>query len=520
MKCPKCQAEINNNARFCTKCGCNLAVEMAKVKSPEPVATVSCTKCGAAIKPGAKFCVKCGQAISSASDQGQGDKTLFLYNDAANNGSDRTVVIDNGNTPQGNQVQGVAPVFDDIVPPDNINKKDNSKKDKGTKEKNRKQKEPKATNGHQGGEKAGKGLVIAAVVLLVLVVLSGAACYMVWNGTLSLPAIAGWITVDKDKDSEEESSSIETESEDIPGSDAADVDAEGLFAEADALLAEGKNQITIDAEILDGMANIRSAMDQFADKAQEAGDIGLAADRIADAYASYVTAVTKRRDMMVAQGLSGAIYNQVISEIKDAETLAEEMTEKGYEMDTASLKAVKDAFNTSYTEQIIKEFDDFTNRATWSRTEAWNLMSGVEGVFDHEDLDNPLRLRYAYALSWWIQKQIESDLENGTTTEKAAAIRIAGSIEQMDYNPMMLAYYITYMEESGEDCTQVLEAYTDIVRQIGETQGIWIGEDIDIERFWYFNDFGEYSVDDRNGVTPENRQWIRDRMRSVEFISG
>ena len=267
MKCPKCQAEINNNARFCTKCGCNLAVEVAKVKSPEPVSTVSCTKCGAVLKPGAKFCVKCGQAVSFAADQGQDDKTVFLYNDVADSGSDRTVVVDNGNTTQGNQVQGETSVLNDIVPPNNIDQNDKSKKSRGTNGKNKNQK-----NG-----KAGIGLAIAAVVLLILVVISGAACFLVWNGTLSLPAIANRSTVDKDKDSEEESSGIETESEDISESVVVYVDAAEFFAEADALLARGKNQITINAEVLDGMENIHSAIDQYADMAQEAGDIDLAA---------------------------------------------------------------------------------------------------------------------------------------------------------------------------------------------------------------------------------------------------
>ena len=33
MKCPKCQTEIKSNAKFCTKCGCNLAVEMSKMQA-------------------------------------------------------------------------------------------------------------------------------------------------------------------------------------------------------------------------------------------------------------------------------------------------------------------------------------------------------------------------------------------------------------------------------------------------------------------------------------------------------
>ena len=82
---------------------------------------------------------------------------------------------------------------------------------------------------------------------------------------------------------------------------------------------------------------------------------------------------------------------------------------------------------------------------------------------------------------------------------------------------MMIAYYISCMDQAGEDCTQVLQAYEDLVQHNADTQGVWLGEDIEIDHFWYFNDFGTYSVDDQNGVTPENRQWIRDRMSSVAF---
>ena len=511
MKCPKCQTEIMSNARFCTKCGCNLAVEMANAaKASKTVPTVSCTKCGAALKPGAKFCVKCGQAVTSDGNQGQEDHTMFLYDGAGEaNHSDQTVIINQENVRQGTQVvQGTNPVLDEIVPPNNANRKEANVK-------SRNQAGSRQNETRQKSQNAGTGLIIAVVVLLLLVAASGAACYMVWNGTISLPAIGGRFARDK----EEESSSVDEESE--SGADmesaAEKADTAELFAEADALFAEGKNQITVDADVLTGMENIRSAMNQFADKAQEAGDPNIAADRIADAFASYVTGVTKRKDIMSAQELSGAIYSQIMSEIRDAETLAEEMTAKGYTVDTASLMTMKDAFQTSYTGQVISKFDEFTQRDAWSRTEAWNLMSGFDGAFDSSNLDDPIRLRYAYALSWWIQKQIETELDNGTITEKGAAIKIGGLIEAMDYNPMMIVYYITCMDKAGEDCTQVSDAYKEIVQHIAETQGILIGDDIEIDRFWYFNDFGTYSVDEKNGVTPENRQWIRDRMSSVEF---
>ena len=51
MKCPKCNSEVREDAKFCTKCGQKL----------EPVPT--CPHCGGSLKPGAKFCTHCGQKL-------------------------------------------------------------------------------------------------------------------------------------------------------------------------------------------------------------------------------------------------------------------------------------------------------------------------------------------------------------------------------------------------------------------------------------------------------------------------
>lgn len=517
MKCPKCQTEINNNAKFCTKCGCNLAAEMAKTaaKAPSQVSSAACAKCGAALKPGAKFCTKCGTPAAPARVQEPEEKTMFLYDTNNRGGDDRTVVIDTGNIAarpaQRNQMPGAIPMPDDIVPPSKANKKEKT------------QKQPKNTDKQKSDEKAGGGLIAVIIILMVLIIASAAVCFFVWKGDISLPAIGIGNTKTEEKESREEeeesedATETEKEKEKGKGKSKADIDTEELFAEADALLAEGKNQIAVDAEIINGMESLRSAINQYVEKAEEAGDAGIASDKIADAYASYVSAVIRHKDMLDGQSISGSIYSQIMSEMKDAESLAKELSQKGYSVDTSSLTSAKDAFDTSYTSRVISSFDDFTNRAAWSRTEAWNLMSGFDSMFDSSDLDNPLKLRYAYALSWWVQKQIETELASGTITEKGAAIKIANMIEDMDYNPMMINYYISYMQNAGENCSSVSDAYDDIVQHIAQTQGIRIGEDIALERFWYFNDFGTYSVDSKNGVTPENRQWIRNRMSSVQF---
>lgn len=46
--CPKCQAPLATNAKFCPECGADLK------------AAGTCAGCGAQLQPGAKFCAECG----------------------------------------------------------------------------------------------------------------------------------------------------------------------------------------------------------------------------------------------------------------------------------------------------------------------------------------------------------------------------------------------------------------------------------------------------------------------------
>ena len=45
--CPKCEAPLQVNAKFCPECG-------------EKLTASHCTECGAKLTPGAKFCAECG----------------------------------------------------------------------------------------------------------------------------------------------------------------------------------------------------------------------------------------------------------------------------------------------------------------------------------------------------------------------------------------------------------------------------------------------------------------------------
>ena len=49
--CPKCNAPLASNAKFCPECGAKISAE------------AHCTQCGAKLKTGAKFCAECGTKV-------------------------------------------------------------------------------------------------------------------------------------------------------------------------------------------------------------------------------------------------------------------------------------------------------------------------------------------------------------------------------------------------------------------------------------------------------------------------
>src|SRR5262245_59239052 len=52
MKCPRCQADNRDEARFCRECGATLAT--------------GCPSCGAKVEAESKFCDSCGTALAAA----------------------------------------------------------------------------------------------------------------------------------------------------------------------------------------------------------------------------------------------------------------------------------------------------------------------------------------------------------------------------------------------------------------------------------------------------------------------
>jgi hypothetical protein len=375
-------------------------------------------------------------------------------------------------------------------------------------------------------KKGGKGLAVAVIIILVLVVAAIAVWLLIKNDKIHLPSSLG--KTDEDTTSEEMiDGENEDENEDESATDDAtetdEAEVEELIADADDAVESAKSMLDDDSQVVDAMSQIRSAMDEYLEKSSEVGYSSVIEEHINDAYGTYVNGMSRRVDYMSTQTLSGGIYSQLMSEINDVIGYADTISAAGYSIDTTEITTLRDTFDTDYRTKIIETFNEFSTRDAWSRTEAWNLMSETDSMFDADDFDNPIKLRYEYALAYWTQKQIETDLASGTITAKGAAVKIGNILEATDYNLMLIYEYINFMDEAGEDYSAVSDAYYEALYQIYDTQGIDLTSDIDIYKFWSFNSFDDYSSSvgdgDVNGLTNENRTYIRELFQGVSFVN-
>ncbi len=62
MKCPKCQTENPNTARFCAGCGSPL--QAPRAAAPRSSTGLRCAKCGTNNPPGSVFCESCGNRLA------------------------------------------------------------------------------------------------------------------------------------------------------------------------------------------------------------------------------------------------------------------------------------------------------------------------------------------------------------------------------------------------------------------------------------------------------------------------
>ncbi|MHC9542490.1 MAG: SPFH domain-containing protein [Vulcanimicrobiota bacterium] len=77
MVCPKCQAQVPGNAKFCLSCGAPMGIKCPKCQGDvpanakfcmncgTPIGSLKCPQCQAELQAGSKFCMSCGNKIET-----------------------------------------------------------------------------------------------------------------------------------------------------------------------------------------------------------------------------------------------------------------------------------------------------------------------------------------------------------------------------------------------------------------------------------------------------------------------
>ena len=547
MKCPKCQTENKPTAKFCVGCGTNLTVfqqtaapEQPTV-TPNPIPTPAPTpapaptpvpvppvdeertvvinsasnsnvcSCGAPLKPGAKFCSVCGKVVSPISGIQDSDDTLRP----------------NNNIPPVQPVPPVKPVkpVQPVKPAQPVNqmppvspvppvKPIKPDKDMAS-----------------GKKKKSNGplivtLIILSIITILIVVFLAKVVLTMKDNDCSFTEAIDVIFDGDDKDS---SDSKKDDSEDEEEADADEEDAivapitEEELEPANKLVETAKGQIE-SGEFDNGYSTLDNALSMYGDlyvKYEGSEESQEAIQQSCDtAFELYKSGVYSRGDQMLNQSLQKGLFTQIKTDADRAKGTADKMA-ADYEitLETSDLDDFLEQSKDGLRQRYIAEYDALI--AEWSRTTAWNLADSAEsdGLFDKNDLDDPLRLRWCYAYAGITRKEVEEDLAAGKITNAQAAQTLEGIIAECDYNPALILDCANKYTAAGQPADYLYDAYNVVHDEIYYAQNLDIGYDVSLdkepgkEQFWYFNDFeADPQISSYNGVTVATRQTIRSKI--------
>ncbi len=561
MKCPNCQTELTGQEKFCIKCGTKIPENMQpKAEEPkkeevkqEPVAEepkkeeekaeqpvivtpkpmseekpqeskepvkiepvkpeikpepdikdpesmivkppvsappVFCIKCGAKMQPGAKFCTKCGTPV----DQNQKPAGAS------------SVVASTAKAPA-TPVQS-APVQNAPV-----------------------------QNAPAGEEKAKKGskgiiliIVLAICALIVAILLALKATGVLSRITSGISQITEEAA---DNDNNEEDEETPDEDEEEPEEDPAVAEARrqeisDIMDEIDAAVEEGdKSELITDdyGTALDGYIKLASKYELADDVSKEAAEV----------FEKYVQQVRNSIALLDGQHVSSGLYIQSREYYDEILGYADAMTNAGIKFDDCGIGAESDALIEVYRGKYIYAINEITSRENWSRDEAWELMEDAASIvdedgdrilFNEDDLDDPMRLRYIYSLAWKTRKDIETGIADGSMTYEDALDRIDSVLRDTDYNLMLLHDGIYYSDKAGIDSAPYMVAFNNEIEKMQEFDGVIVVLDpsktdethFEMNHFWIFNDISDgadpaYQVSFTNGTSATTRAWIRENIR-------
>ena len=559
MKCPKCQAELTGEEKFCIKCGTKLqgvnppvteqtkaaetpaasseasseqakpaeapapkteqpktdektASQAEQPKADEKTASQAeqpkaaeesapapsfCIKCGSKLKPGVKFCTKCGAPVDGhAGNQpsAQAPAQAPVQNQAAQV----------GNAPQSPQAYAAPSAQASVAAPE---KKSHS-----------------------------KGLIL--VIILVIIALIVAIL-------LALKSMGILSRNSSDQNQQSQTSSGRNNDEDEPEDNEEPEEPEEPEEDPEAVAARLEEIENIKSEIADAVKagdgsegvsdDYPIALDGYITLGNDYDIADEVSDEALSVFDKYTEQVRYSVSLLDGQRVGIGLYEQSMVYYDSLLEYAVGMKDAGYDIDVDAVTEEHDSIREIYRTKFIEAINEISTRENWSRDEAWTLMEeaasltdeeGNRVLFNEDDPDDPLRLRYIYSLARVTRKHLETGLADGSLTAEDCLDRIDEMLPETDYNLQLLYDAIFYCGKAGIDPAPYEEAYNAILAKLVENEGIFIITDpakatdtnIDIEHFWAFNDIdpdadASISVSATNGTTAATRAWIRENIR-------
>lgn len=239
--------------------------------------------------------------------------------------------------------------------------------------------------------------------------------------------------------------------------------------------------------------NQKDVLEQYYVFAADYHAIDEVSEQVEECFEKYQTGILEHVAMLEEQDVFPAMYIQMSSEIDAVTELSERFAAVGIELDAEETESKYSALQTDYKQRLIDNFDSkakesIDSNGVISRSVLWAAMENADqtGLFDDSDPEDPLRLRYAAALT------LHTDNELTGIDADADTAKIYEVLEAADYSPLLL-YYLSY--NYGDDkAKEWYSAVNDILAStVGDFDSMSVNEKKNMV-FYLNTNGGEYEA--------------------------
>lgn len=397
-------------------------------------------------------------------------------------------------------------------------------------------------------KKSNLPIYIFIIVAIMICVLGGIGIY--WIAKQKITGIS-----EREEISQTQISETELDQEEEETAVTLSDDASRSLEKADSMVQAAAKKVKDAATRGEGLTELQEAIKLYEEAGEEEAAFEAAQAGIDEALLSYVEGILLQSDMLMEQGTSIDLFDQIMMDIDDTLLYGQGIEVFGYTIDLSELENKKEAYAAEYRERFIEEFNGFIEEEQWNVRHNEEFMRGAYEKLATEDENDAIRLRYCYAYAWLVHQEVVEKMSSGEMDAEAAVLYIMDALEKTDYNEFLIQDAEAYASNAGgswinqdyfksvkssqliPDSDTVEYSVEDIMAlglnaaelryaryEIYARHGMRTWDEtanqrlsgvnnsnaaIAREKYMSYNDFGAYSTDDNNGLTEVERNNIR-----------